>query len=212
MSARIVSIADDGEQAARTALEGCVATGGVAVFPADGVYGICCDPLDQEAIERIHSIKGRDEGKSSAVLYFSPLAMRELLAGLTPKVADAVAALLPGPLTLILSNPEGRYPLACREDPGRLGVRLIDGPLSGMALPVFQTSANLSGLPAASEFSQIDESIISQVDLAIDGGKLQGESSTVVDLTAYESEGRWEVLREGAVSRDRLSGILEDGR
>lgn len=212
MSARIVSIADDGEQAARRALKGCVATGGVAVFPADGVYGICCDPLDQEAIERIHSIKGRDEGKSSAVLYFSPLAMRELLAGLTPKVADAVAALLPGPLTLILSNPEGRYPLACREDPGRLGVRLIDGPLSGMSLPVFQTSANLSGLPAASEFSQIDESIISQVDLAIDGGKLQGESSTVVDLTAYESEGRWEVLREGAVSRDRLSGILEDGR
>ena len=212
MSTRVVSIAADGGQEARSALEECVASGGVAVFPADGVYGLCCDPLDPEAIDRIHSIKGRDEGKSSAVLYFSPLAMRELVSGLTPRVAEAVGRLLPGPLTLILPNPEGRYPLACREDPERLGVRLIDGPLSGMALPVFQTSANLSGSPAVSDFSRIDDSVVTQVDLAIDGGELQGEASTVIDLTGYEGGGEWKILREGAVPPDRLNGILEDGR
>ena len=68
--------------AARSALERCVGEGGVAVFPADGLYGLACDPLDPEAIERIHSIKGRDDGKPSAVMYFSPLAMRELVSEL----------------------------------------------------------------------------------------------------------------------------------
>jgi L-threonylcarbamoyladenylate synthase len=208
MSAEVVSIASDGGEAARKALEACVSSGGVAVFPADGVYGLCCDPIDENAILRIHQIKGRDEGKSSAVLYFSPLAMRELLAGLTPRVGDAVGELLPGPLTLILPNPEGRYPLACREDPERLGVRLLDGPLEGMPLPVFQTSANLSGSPPPSEFSGVDQSILREVDLAIDGGALHGDASTVLDLTEYETDGRWHVLRQGAIALEGLVEVL----
>ena len=48
-------------------------------------------------------------------------------------------------MTLVVANPEHRYPLACREDPERLGVRLIGGPLAGAMCPLFQTSANLSG-------------------------------------------------------------------
>ena len=140
----IVSIRIDGAAAARSALERCIAGGGVAVFPADGLYGLACDPLDEAAIERIHRIKGRDDGKSSAVLYFSPLAIRELLGALGPRTAEAAGALLPGPVTLVVANPERRYPLACREDPEKLGVRLIGGPLEGAMCPLFQTSANLS--------------------------------------------------------------------
>ena len=208
MSATVISVDAKGEVAAREALESCVASGGVAVFPADGVYGLCCDPIDQAAIERIHRIKGRDEGKSSAVMYFDPLAMRELISELTPRLAGAVGRLLPGPVTLILPNPGHRYPLACREDPERLGVRLIVGPLSGMPLPVFQTSANLSGTPPASAFDQVEPSITGQVDLAIDGGSLQGEPSTVIDLTGFEAEGRWEVLREGALTSEIVSGLI----
>ena len=64
----------------RAALERCVFGGGVALFPADGLYGLACDPTRADAIERIHRIKGRDDGKPSAVMYFSPLAMRELVA------------------------------------------------------------------------------------------------------------------------------------
>src|SRR5689334_23751082 len=104
-------------QVARKALERCVASGGVAVFPSDGLYGLACDPLDAGAIARIHRLKGRDDGKSSAVMYFSPLAMREIVAGLGPRTAAAVSALLPGPVTMVLANPGQRYPLACREDP-----------------------------------------------------------------------------------------------
>jgi L-threonylcarbamoyladenylate synthase len=204
----VVSIAEGGAERARSALERCIAEGGVAIFPADGLYGLACDPLDEVAITRIHLMKGRDDGKSSAVLYFSPLAMRELVESLGPRTREAVGALLPGPVTLVLANPRRRYPLACREDPERLGVRLIGGPLGGVMCPIFQTSANLSGKPAPSRLSEVPAAIVAAADLAIDGGALTGLPSTVVDITAIDSGGEWEVLREGGFSLGDLSSRL----
>lgn len=205
---KFVSVERDGSDAARAALERTIASGGVAVFAADGLYGLACDPLDAAAVERIHALKGRDEGKSSAVMYFSPLAMRELVAGLGPRTRDAVGALLPGPVTLVVANPERHYPLACRQDPERLGVRLIGGPLAGAMCPLFQTSANVSGEPAPGSFDDVPEEIVAGADLAIDGGALTGKPSTVVDLSRYDESGEWTVLREGVVSAEELGATL----
>jgi L-threonylcarbamoyladenylate synthase len=203
-----VSIERDGSDAARSELERCVGRGGVAIFPADTLYGLACDPLEAQAVERIHSIKGRDEGKPSAVLYFSPLAMRELVSGLGERARQAVSQLLPGPVTLVIANPERRYPLASPEDPHRLGVRLIEGPLAGAKTPVFQTSANRSGAPAPRGFDEIDQAVLSATDVAIDGGELIGAPSTVVDLSELDSGGRWAVLREGALPSGVIDRIL----
>lgn len=198
---QVVSIARDGAPAARDALERCIESGGVAVFPGDGVYGLACDPLDEEAVERIQALKGREERKPSAVMYFAPLAMRELVAEMGPRTAAVAAELLPGPVTLVIANPEHRYPLACREDPGRLGVRLIEGPLAGTRTPVFQTSANAAGEPPAPSFEALDAAIAEAVDLAIDGGELSGVPSTVIDLAELDAGGDWVILREGALDR-----------
>lgn len=204
----VVSIERDGPGAARAALERCVSGGGVAIFPADGLYGLACDPLNGEAIARIHALKGRDDGRPSAVMYFSPLALRELLTGLGPRAGAVAARLLPGPVTLVVANPEHRYPLACRADPDRLGIRLIAGPLAGTDTPIFQTSANRSGEPAPSTFGAIDTEILAGVDVAIDGGELTGEPSTVIDLSEIDAGGDWSVLREGAVSAAELEREL----
>jgi L-threonylcarbamoyladenylate synthase len=195
-------------QVARKALERCIAGGGVAVFPSDGLYGLACDPLDAGAIAKIHRLKGRDDGKPSAVMYFSPLAIRELVSGLGPRTKAAVSALLPGPVTLVLANPERRYPLACRQDPERLGVRLIGGPLAGTMCPVFQTSANLSGEPAPARFIDIPEEILEGAELAIDGSVLRGLPSTVVDIATIEQDGSWRILRDGALSPGDLASKL----
>lgn len=203
-----VSTGGGGAERARTALERCIAAGGVAVFPADGLYGLACDPLNSAAIERIQRIKGRDEGKPSAVLYFSPLAMRELVEDLGDRTKQAAAALLPGPVTLVVVNPRRRYPLACREDLERLGVRLIDGPLAGAMCPVFQTSANRSGEAAPARFDDVPRQVLAEVDLAIDGGALAGLPSTVVDLTEIEANGEWTILREGGLSAGDLAARL----
>jgi L-threonylcarbamoyladenylate synthase len=205
---QVVPLESGGAEAARTALERTIASGGVAVFPSDGVYGLACDPLDPAAIARIHRMKGRDDGKPAAVMYFSPLAMRELLAELGPHAAAAVSALLPGPVTLVVKNPGHRYPLACREDLQRLGVRLLAGPLAGAMCPIFQTSANISGKPAPGSFEDVPEAILGAVDLAIDGGQLGGLPSTVVDITKIDEGGDWEVLRQGAISEGDLASAL----
>ena len=197
-----------GGDAARQALESCISKGGVALFPADGLYGLACDPLNERAVERIHQLKGRDDGKPSAVMYFSPMAMRELIRDLGQKVGEAVGQLLPGPVTLVVPNPRHRYPLACREDRSRLGIRVIEGPLTGARCPIFQTSANLSGEPAPATFTGVVPEIRERVDLAIDGGRLTGLPSTVVDLTELDETGAWSVLREGGMSRGDLIAAL----
>jgi L-threonylcarbamoyladenylate synthase len=205
---KIVTVEPGAAAVARGALERCIAAGGVAVFPADGLYGLACDPLDAAAIGRIHRLKGRDDGKSSAVMYFSPLAMRELVAGFGPRTAAAASALLPGPVTLVVANPGHRYPLACREDRERLGVRLIAGPLAGAMCPIFQTSANHSGKAAPARLEDVPEAIVAGADLAIDGGELPGLPSTVVDVTTLEADGSWRILRPGALSPGDLASSL----
>lgn len=204
----IVSVERDGEAAARAALERAIAGGGVVVFPADGLYGLACDPASAAAIRRIHALKGRDDDRPSAVLYFSPLAIRELLGDLGPRTREAAATLLPGPVTLVVANSQRRYPLACREDPERLGLRLIEGPLAGAMCPLFQTSANRSGEPPASRFDDIPPEMVSGADLAIDGGELTGRPSTVVDLSALDGSGEWRVLREGGLPREELAARM----
>jgi L-threonylcarbamoyladenylate synthase len=203
-----VSVERDGPAAVRAELERCIHSGGVALFPADGLYGLACDPLRADAIARIHEIKGRDDGKPSAVMYLSPLIMRELLPSLGERSREALGALLPGPVTLVLANPEHRYPLACREDRERLGVRLIEGPLTGAGCVLFQTSANRSGGPAPVAFGEVEPEIAGAVDLAIDGGELTGMPSTVIDLTAIEDGGGWGILREGALRLSEVEAAL----
>jgi L-threonylcarbamoyladenylate synthase len=205
----MLSIERDGAATARAELERVVGVGGVALFPADGLYGLACDPGRAAAIERIHALKGRDPGKPSAVMFFAPLAMRELLSTLGPRTRAAFAVLLPGPVTVVVHNPGRLYPLACGPDPERLGVRLIEGPLTGAAGAFFQTSANRSGDPAASRFGDVDRAIVDGADLAIDGGELGGSPSTVVDLSALDRGGDWKILREGALSSSRVGRLLE---
>jgi L-threonylcarbamoyladenylate synthase len=204
----IVSVEGDGPVAARRALERCVTVGGIAIFPADTLYGLACDPARPEAIARIHELKGRDAVKPSAVMFFSPLAMRELVSALGSRTRDAMGALLPGPVTLVVANPERRYPHAGGDTPERLGVRLIEGPLAGSECAIFQTSANRSGEPAPSRFEDIQPGIRDAVDLAIDGGELGGEPSTVVDLSRIEEAGGWSLLREGALPTAELERRL----
>lgn len=206
--AKLLSIQRDSPLTARAELEATISAGGIAIFPADTVYGLACDPSNAEAVHRIHALKGRADEKPSAVMFFSPLAMRELLSTVGPRTREALGALLPGPVTAVVANPAHLYPLACREDPTRLGVRLIEGPLAGAGCAVFQTSANRSGEAAASRFVDLHRRMIDCVELALDGGELAGAPSTVVDLTRIEAAGEWSILRAGALDEPAISGLL----
>ncbi|MDQ3371339.1 MAG: Sua5/YciO/YrdC/YwlC family protein, partial [Actinomycetota bacterium] len=107
-----------------TTFERCMAVGGLAVFPADTVYGLACDPDAKEAVQRLYLLKRRTIDKPAAVLFFALDLALDALPELGPRTRAALQALLPGALTLLLPNPAGRWPLACGPDPSTVGLRV----------------------------------------------------------------------------------------
>jgi L-threonylcarbamoyladenylate synthase len=194
--------------------ERCMAVGGVALFGADTVYGLACDPDTVEAVERLYAIKGRRPDKPAAVMLFSLELAQAALPELGPKTGAALEGLLPGAVTLLLPNPARRFPLACGPDPETLGLRVPAlGPattaLAAVRWPVMQSSANPSGGADARRVSDIDPAIVAEVDLVLDAGELDGTASTVIDLRTFEIDGAWTILREGALGRERVAAALE---
>ena len=189
--------------------ERCVSVGGVALFPADTVYGLATDPGSRSGVERLYRLKGRVPDKPSAVMFFRLELALDALAELGPRTRAAVERLLPGALTLVLPNPARRFPLACGPEPERLGVRVpsLEGelaPLAGMGRPVLQSSANRAGGPDARRVAEVPAELRAGADLVLDAGELPGTPSTVLDLTGYEADGSWELLRAGAVPREAV--------
>jgi L-threonylcarbamoyladenylate synthase len=193
--------------------ERCISVGGVALFPADTVYGLATEPDSREGVDRLYRLKGRGPDTPAAVMFFDLALALAALPELGARTRDAVERLLPGALTLLVPNPARRYPLACGPEPERLGLRvpLLEGelaPLAAVRWPVLQSSANRSGEQDASRVSDVDEELRAGVDLILDGGELPGTPSTVVDLSGYESDGSWQVVREGAVPREAVVRCL----
>jgi L-threonylcarbamoyladenylate synthase len=188
----------------------CIAVGGVAVFPADTVYGLACEPDLDDAVERLYRLKGRRPDKPAAVMFFRKDLALAALPELGEATREALDRLLPGPFTLLLPNPARRFPLACGPDSTTLGLRVPDLPaLQAVSWPVLQSSANLAGGPDPRTLDEVPEPIRAGADLLLDGGPLPGTPSTVVDLRAYEASRDWAVVREGAASRDEVRQRLQ---
>ncbi len=194
-------------------LEACLARGGVAVFPADTVYGVGCDPENAAAVARLYALKGRPAQRPAAVMFFSLGSALTALPDIGEREAAALRALLPGAVTLLLPNPRRRFQLACGPDPDTLGVRvpLLAGalaPLSAVDEPVLQSSANISGERAVRRLAEVPAALREGADLVLDGGELPGTASTVVDLRGYEARGEWRVVRAGPVQTSQLERLL----
>jgi L-threonylcarbamoyladenylate synthase len=187
---------------------------GVAVFPADTVYGLACEPDAPDAVERLYRLKGRSRGKPAAVMFFDRGLALAALPELGKRTRAALLALLPDALTVLLPNPAARFPLACGSDPTTLGLRVpkLSGdlwPLADVRWPVLQSSANRAGGPDPRRVEDVPEELRRGVDLVLDGGELPGTPSTVIDLRDYEERGTWSVVRDGAVPAAELARRLD---
>lgn len=194
-------------------LEECLSGGGVAVFPADTVYGIGCSAESPAAVERLYTLKGRSAARPAAVMFFSLDAVLDGLSELHERERAGLSRLLPGPVTLLLPNRGHRFPLACGPDPDTLGVRVPLLPrslaeLRTVRLPLLQSSANLSGEADVRRLADVPIALRKGADLVLDGGELPGTASTVVDLRAYEERGEWRVLRAGPLEAEELERAL----
>jgi L-threonylcarbamoyladenylate synthase len=187
-------------------LDACAAAGGIALFGADTVYGLACDAGTPAALARIKALKARPESRPAAVMFFDRDAALDAVGEVGERTHDALAALLPGPVTVLLPNPRGLFPLA---GGSALGLRV---PLPGRAAvhrAFLQTSANPSGGTEASSLAGVAQQIRDGVDLALDSGELAGVASSVVDLTQFEETRAWSVVREGAMATADIARLLQ---
>lgn len=185
----------------------------MAVFPADTVYGIACDPGNEGAVSRLYALKGRPESKPSAVMFFAVKPAFAALPELGPRTRALLERLLPGALTALLPNPQERFPLACGEDAGTLGLRVpahrgAAAWLGELEVPLLQSSANTAGGPDPRRLVDVPESIRRGADLLVDGGELPGTPSTVVDLRRFEAAGEWMVVRAGALEVEAIAAAV----
>ena len=190
------------------AFEACVADGGVVLFPADTVYGLATNAESAAGVARMYEIKGRPQDRPAAVMLFRLDDALAALPELGQRTRAALERLLPGPVTVVVPNPERRFPLACGPSPERLGLRVPDMPaFAQVRTPLLQSSANPSGEAEARRLADVDPGIRAAVDLELDGGELPGTPSTVVDLTRLEERGEYEILRQGALPAAALRGL-----
>ena len=187
-----------------------MAVGGYAVFPADTVYGLACDPEAKETVQRLHLLKRRSMDKPSAVMFFDAALALETLAELAPEVRAAAERLLPGAVTLLVRNPAHRFPLACGADPDTLGLRVpkLDTALTQVRWPVLQTSANYAGRPDPRRLQDVPIGLRDAAELVLDGGELPGTPSTVIDLREYAQNGDYAIVRQGLFPADEVASRL----
>ena len=197
--------ARDGVGAAIAALR----AGGLVVLPTDTVYGLAADGESETAALALYAAKGRDAIQPTALLLSSVEELLQRVPGLPEGAARMARALLPGPVTLVLPNPERRYGWLNVERPDAIGVRVpaLHGPgrevLDALGTLV-ATSANLPGGRDPRRPQDVPAELVSAVDAVVDAGELPGTPSTVIDLTGH----RPRVLREGALpAREALARL-----
>jgi len=185
-----------------------VRAGEPVVLPFDTVYGVAADPHREEAARRLYALKGRDAAQPSAVV------ARDLhhLLECVPELAaseSVLRRLLPGPYTLVVPNPAQRFAWLTGTNPDALGVRVPR--LTGTTAQVLAevgalaaTSANHPGGADPATLDDVPDDIRAEAGATLDGGRLAGVPSTVVDLTGPEPR----VLREGAAPAAEVLGRL----
>jgi L-threonylcarbamoyladenylate synthase len=208
-AAQRFSTADETEREAGVANAAlAVQRGQLVVLPTDTVYGIGADAFDAEAVSRLLAAKGRGREMPPPVLVSAPTTLDALAVGIPSYARALVTELWPGPLTLVCrQQPSLQWDLG--DTRGTVAVRMPDHEVALELLsrtgPLAVSSANRTGMPAATDADRAQQMLGSRVAVIIDGGPTPGsEPSTIVDVTG--PVGR--VLRLGAVSLERLNEIV----
>lgn len=162
--------------------------GGIILYPTDTVWGIGCDANNEKAVQKVYELKQRAETKSMIVLVNGDRLLHQIFHNIPP-VAFDLLEFSDKPTTLVLDHPKNVASNIIASDDS-LGVRIVTAPfafklIERMKSALVSTSANISGHPTPTRFSEIDPKIIDGVDYVVnlDREKVNLKSSTVIKLT-----------------------------
>ena len=173
--------------------------GGVAIFPTDTVYGIGTLPK-KEYMEKIYKIKKRDFSKKIIALISDKNKLAELINETDEnikKIENILKKYWPGELTVIFRANQN-FTKHFDKNMETIGIRI---PKNETALEIIKksggvlltTSANISGDATISHLRELDATFGEEVSLIVDGGTLEGLSSTILDA----SKRPFSVVRQG---------------
>ena len=182
-----------------------IKNGGTVVFPTDTVYGIGCDPYNENAVKSIYKIKKRANEKLVPILGYSKKDLSNIV--LFDEKADKIAEKFwPGQLTMVLKLKDEKLKHILNLDE-KIAVRVPNNQCILSILKecklIVGTSANLSGTQS---FSNPDECIkqISGYNLFVDDGIISSKGeSTVVEI-----EKDLRILRQGNISKKDIMNLF----
>jgi L-threonylcarbamoyladenylate synthase len=176
-----------------------IQAGKPVLLPTDTVYGLSTSAYSDRPAERVYRLKGRDLSQPSALLAGSVEGLLDCVPELRGHAGVIARTLLPGPYTLILTNPARRFRWLCGLRTDAIGVRVPELPEQAAYVLdrvgcVLATSANEPGGPDPRTIDDVPERIRAGCAAVLDAGPLPGTPSTVIDFTGAEPY----VIREGA--------------
>lgn len=127
--------------------------GGILAYPTESVFGLGCDPLNEDSVMRLLAIKRRDPGKGVILIADSFEQLRPFVGEIPADRLAEVQRHWPGPYTWLLPAASwvphwltGRHTT--------LAMRVTAHPIAAAlcratGMPLVSTSANLSGRPPA---------------------------------------------------------------
>jgi L-threonylcarbamoyladenylate synthase len=144
--------------------------GGTILYPTDTVWGIGCDATSAEAVKKVYEIKRRADSKALLVLVDSASRILSYVDEV-PDMAWQLIEITDKPLTIIYPEAKNLAANLIAADRS-IGIRVTRELFSKnlceqFRKPIVSTSANISGNPTPSNFSQIDEAIKSAVDYVV---------------------------------------------
>ena len=167
----------------------------VVGIPTETVYGIGVNPYNQEAVDKIFDLKGRDEDKPLSILVSSYYDLHKL--DIVSTIPEVVELYWPGPLTIVVETTKKFANGVGTKNPFSIGVRVPDNELAIELIkitgPLAVTSANRSGENDITSNSEAEEIFGSNVAEYLEGAAVHGSGSTIID---FRVEGG-EILREG---------------
>jgi L-threonylcarbamoyladenylate synthase len=179
--------------------------GGVLIHPTENIYGFGALISEKNAIERIHSIKKRENApqkKHGYIVLIGELKqLKSLVSTISPVEARLIKRYWPGPLTIIFSASKSieKNP-ACYK--GKIAVRYVGNPITQEIIrqakcPIISTSINISGEKPLTDIDGIINWFGSMVDgIVIDKiHQFTDKPSTVIKV----EDGKPIVIRKGAI-------------
>ena len=157
--------------------------GGAVAAPAEGVYGYCCDPFNEKALEEIIALKQRAPEKGFVVLIGDLKQLKKLTPPLSPAQKQMIKEHWPGQVTLVFPVKEG-LPELLTGGFETIAVRYpakeyMHEYLAAWGKPLVSTSANISGKPPVFEQHNLPDGVYSLPAPQ----KLQGGVSKLLDAT-----------------------------